>query len=95
MDNEYEHLLDGVNSEFWAWMKAHKDKEWGIGGERYHQAVTRAAEKGDAESAAFLRMVLFAKTEIDRLFAAPVERIQTLKHGRDITSTASRRGPGL
>jgi hypothetical protein len=93
--DEHEILTDGLNSDFWRWLQAQKDREWGVGGQRYHQAVTRAAEKADAESATFLRMVLFAKTEIDRLFAAPQERLTTLRHGRDTTTTTSRRGPGL
>lgn len=96
MSNELEQLTDGVTSEFWRWFLAHKEREWGIGGQRYEQAVLTAASKQDAESVAFLRMVLFARTEIERLCAAPAERLNVLKHTRpDGVASASRRGPGL
>jgi hypothetical protein len=94
---ERESLQDGLHSPFWQWFQTHKEKEWGVGGARYEQAVKLAAEKQDADSVAMLRMVLFARNEIERLFQAPYERLNGLRHA-DRTDTAlgaSRRGPGL
>lgn len=95
--HERETLTEGLESSFWRWFRDHTQQEWGVGGVRYAAAVKRAAEKGDAEAVAYLRMVVFAQSEIERLFAYPTERLQQLRGQlrRPDELTASRRGPGL
>ena len=95
---DLEGLTDGLNGQFWLWFAAYKEQEWGAGGERYQQAVKRAAEKQDTEAMLMLRCVIFAQTEIERLFAYPSELRQSMlvKARQELHSGgSSRRGPGL
>lgn len=96
-DIDLEGLNDGLSSPFWAWFKSYAEREWGAGGERYQLAVQTAAEKNDPDSVAMLRMVIFAKKEIDRLMKAPDEERARLRHasGPEHVVAGSRRGPGL
>lgn len=91
-------LQDGLTSPFWLAFKAHADKEWGTGGVRFQQAVTQAATKGDAESVAYLRMVVLTQQEVARLLAWPAERVSQMKTQALASMgglVGSRRGPGL
>ena len=95
--NELEQLQDGLNSEFWRLFVEHKQAEWGVGGARYEMAVRTAAEKQDEQAIRMLQMVLFARTEIERLFQWPQERVGHVRSQlRDtVFPGPSRRGPGL
>lgn len=97
MSHEREQLQDLLRSEGWRIFADVAQREWGAGGERFQLAVEQAASKADAESAAYLRMVIFAKKEVERLLAWPTERIHALKAKEDVTDTLqpSRRGVGL
>ena len=89
---------DGLTSDFWAQFRAHIEREWGKGGERFHLAVKQSLAKPDSDSLAMLRMVMFAQTEIERLLAYPSEQASRLKHevlAARGAGEASRRGPGL
>ena len=95
---DLEGLADGLNGQFWTWFTAYKDQEWGVGGARYAHAVRTAAEKQDAEAVLMLRCVIFAQTEIERLFAYPPQLRQSMiaQARQELQSGgASRRGPGL
>jgi len=92
--NEYEHLSDGLNSEFWKLFVEHVQREWGPSGLRYQQAVRDASHSANA--VVELQKVLFAQDQVHALMRWPVERIHALRHDSRATETsASRRGPGL
>lgn len=96
VSNELEQLQDLVRSEGWRVFTEFAAKEWGGAGQRFQFAVEQAAQKADAESAAYLRMVILSKKEVERLLAWPTERIHTLK-AKDTTTDGyqPRRGTGL
>lgn len=96
--SELDALQDGLASPFWQWFTSHMQKEWGAAGDRYQQAVMNAAAMKDENAVHTLRMVIFARQEIERLFQAPQERLRQLRGERAaalVPSTPSRRGPGL
>jgi hypothetical protein len=96
-------LADGASSQFWTLFKAHVESEWGKGGERFTQAVQKAASKSDEDGVRYLQMTIFAQQEIQRLMSWPEEaaRVAKLDAAREADnhqtpySVTSRRGPGL
>lgn len=98
LKDEMAALESGLASEFWATLAQHVTKEWGAGGERYQSAIEKAAMKDGLQGVEYLRMVIFAKKEIDALFNFPAQRLQTVKNQLRASleePTGSRRGPGL
>src|SRR5262245_14499050 len=93
-----EHLSDGITSPFWEWFKGLAEREWGAAGERYQQAVQNAAQMKDDNAVHTLRMVIFARQEIERLFRAPAEELNKQRQAKKaelLQFPPSRRGPGL
>jgi hypothetical protein len=93
-------ITDGLASPFWALFRTHAEAEWGQGGNRFALAVKQAAEKQGVDAVQYLRMVLFAQQEIQRLLQWPVEMAAQAKHtapdgGFVRAMLGSRRGPGL
>lgn len=95
---EQDDLDSGVTGAFWQRFTDHARQEWGPAGERYQQAVKKALEgKSETDAIAYLRMVVFAQSEIATLLRWPLERVSALKHAtqRAVMEPGSRRGPGL
>jgi hypothetical protein len=93
-------ITDGLAGPFWALFKQHAEAEWGQGGNRFALAVKQAAEKQGVDAVQYLRMVLFAQQEIQRLLLWPVEmaaraKPQAAPEGFIRGLVGSRRGPGL
>lgn len=96
MDSEREDLEALTTSDGWKRFQSYVESEWGAGGRAFIDAVTKAADnKSDADATAFLRQIIVAQKQIQRLVAWPEERLKTLKP-EELVSTGpqdySRRG---
>lgn len=77
-------------------LMAYAAQEWGPAGQRFQQAVEKAAQKPDAESSEFLRCIIFTQKELKRLLVWPSERVASIKGQAAVTHGGpSRRGAGL
>jgi hypothetical protein len=80
MDNEREELEALTRSEGWKMFQSYVESEWGPGGRAFIDAVTKAADnKADADATAFLRQIIVAQKQIQRLVKWPEERLGALK----------------
>lgn len=97
---EQDELESGLTSGFWQRVTNHVQREWGVAGERYQQAIKQAISGpsgGEADAVHRLKMITFAQTEIARVLQWPSERVAQLKHRTQQAAAGpvSRRGPGL
>ena len=93
--NERENLEALVASDGWKTFAAYVGQEWGAGGRAFLDATTKAADqKADADAMAYLRQIIVAQREIQKLVKWPEERLKQLEPIEYATASRdySRRG---
>ena len=93
--NEREALEALVQDEGWRLFRRHVLAEWGPGGRQFIDATTKAADtKADADAVAFLRQIIVAQREIQRVVQWPEEQVKRLKESelQPVGVALSRRG---
>lgn len=79
MDSEREELDALVNSDGWRLFTSYVQSEWGSGGRAFIDATEKAADqKADADAMAYLRQIIVAQRQIQRLVRWPEERLKQL-----------------
>lgn len=94
MDNAREELEALTQSEGWKLFVAQTVSEWGPGGRAFIDATTKAANGTDADAIGWLRQIIAAQREIQKLMRWPDEELARLKE-RELVATStdySRRG---
>jgi hypothetical protein len=80
MVNEREELEALTQSSGWTVFQSYVESEWGAGGRRFLSAVKAASDNEDDKNAvAFLRQIIVAQREIQKLLLWPAERLKTLQ----------------
>lgn len=94
-DDAREALEELVTSAGWRQFRSFVEREWGPGGRAFIDATTKAADQNaDRDAMAYLRQIIVAQREIQKLMTWPEEQLKTLREPELVAMEAnfSRRG---